>query len=411
MIQDFKFKINNVTPNEKKFREESLNFFNKNGFPNKRLEEWKFTDFNQIVLDNFKELKSNYSVDTKKTIEPIKDFEHNYIVLINGLLKSINFKFEKEKYIKIQDYNESLIKNIKTNNSLINLNNALNQGGYYLEVLKNYKLNKPLVIYNYFLNDLTNQVINNKNLVKLDNNCKIDLIEFNFDISESNFIQNNYTTIKIGENSILKNYTVQGCGSRGIYYKYIKSNLGKKSIYENHIFSSGLKFNKIEEDVCINGENAECKIQSALFLNQDEHQEIKTNLTHNAPNSKSYQKIKNVLNENCKGVYQGKIFVKNIAQKTDAYQLSKALLIKDSSEFNAKPELEIYADDVKCSHGSTSGSVNEDSIYYLMTRGITRKEAVKLLTKAFLYEILDFIADPKIKKLIEKNLDRQIYGH
>ena len=71
MIQDFKFKINNVTPNEKKFREESLNFFNKNGFPNKRLEEWKFTDFNQIVLDNFKELKSNYSVDTKKTIEPI----------------------------------------------------------------------------------------------------------------------------------------------------------------------------------------------------------------------------------------------------------------------------------------------------------------------------------------------------
>ena len=219
MIQDFKFKINNVTPNEKKFREESLNFFNKNGFPNKRLEEWKFTDFNQIVLDNFKELKSNYSVDTKKTIEPIKDFEHNYIVLINGLLKSINFKFEKEKYIKIQDYNESLIKNIKTNNSLINLNNALNQGGYYLEVLKNYKLNKPLVIYNYFLNDLTNQVINNKNLVKLDNNCKIDLIEFNFDISESNFIQNNYTTIKIGENSILKNYTVQGCGSRGIYYK------------------------------------------------------------------------------------------------------------------------------------------------------------------------------------------------
>ncbi len=411
MIQDFKFKINNVTPNEKKFREESLNFFNKNGFPNKRLEEWKFTDFNQIVLDNFKELKSNYSVDTKKTIEPIKDFEHNYIVLINGLLKSINLKFEKEKYIKIQDYNESLIKNIKTNNSLINLNNALNQGGYYLEVLKNYKLNKPLVIYNYFLNDLTNQVINNKNLVKLDNNCKIDLIEFNFDISESNFIQNNYTTIKIGENSILKNYTVQGCGSRGIYYKYIKSNLGKKSIYENHIFSSGLKFNKIEEDVCINGENAECKIQSALFLNQDEHQEIKTNLTHNAPNSKSYQKIKNVLNENCKGVYQGKIFVKNIAQKTDAYQLSKALLIKDSSEFNAKPELEIYADDVKCSHGSTSGSVNEDSIYYLMTRGITRKEAVKLLTKAFLYEILDFIADPKIKKLIEKNLDRQIYGH
>ena len=411
MIQDFKFKINNSTLNEKKFREENLSYFNKNGFPNKRLEEWKFTDFNQIVLDNFKELKSNYSIDTEKTIEPIKDFEHNYIVLINGLLKSTNFKFEKEIHIKVEDYNEDLVKNIKTSNSLINLNNALTQGGYYLEVLKNYKLNKPLVIYNYFLNNLKNQVINNKNLIKLNSNCNIDLIEFNFDISESNFIQNNYTTIKIGENSTLKNYTVQGCYSKGFYYKYTKSNLSKKSNYENHIFSSGLKFNKIEEDVSISGENAECKIQSALFLNQDEHQEIKTNLNHNEPNSKSYQKIKNVLNENCKGVYQGKIFVKNIAQKTDAYQLSKALLIKDSSEFNAKPELEIYADDVKCSHGSTSGSVNEDSIYYLMTRGITRKEAVELLTKAFLFEIVDSIADPQIKKFIEKNLDRQIYGH
>ena len=106
-----------------------------------------------------------------------------------------------------------------------------------------------------------------------------------------------------------------------------------------------------------------------------------------------------------------KIFVKDLAQKTDAYQLSKALLLNESSEFNAKPELEIYADDVKCSHGSTSGSINEDSIYYLMTRGISRKNAIEILTKAFLFEIADKITDIKIKKFIEKNLDRQIYGN
>ena len=129
------------------------------------------------------------------------------------------------------------------------------------------------------------------------------------------------------------------------------------------------------------------------------------------PNCKSYQKIKNVLNENSKGAYQGKIFVKDVAQKTDAYQLSKALLLSETSEFNAKPELEIYADDVKCSHGSTSGSINEDSIYYLMTRGIDKKSAVKLLTKAFLFEVVSSISHVDIKKFVEKNLDRQIYGH
>ena len=129
------------------------------------------------------------------------------------------------------------------------------------------------------------------------------------------------------------------------------------------------------------------------------------------PNCTSYQKIKNVLNKNCKGAYQGKIFVKDVAQKTDAYQLSKALLLSETSEFNAKPELEIYADDVKCSHGSTSGSINEDSIYYLMTRGIDKKSAVKLLTKAFLFEVVSSISHVDIKKFVEKNHDRQIYGH
>jgi Fe-S cluster assembly protein SufD len=129
------------------------------------------------------------------------------------------------------------------------------------------------------------------------------------------------------------------------------------------------------------------------------------------PNCSSYQKIKNVLNKNCKSAFQGKIFVKDIAQKTDAYKLSKALILNDTSEFSAKPELEIYADDVKCSHGSTSGSISQDSIYYLMTRGINKKNAIELLTKAFLNEVISNIKSVEIKKFIEKNLDRQIYEH
>ena len=125
-------------------------------------------------------------------------------------------------------------------------------------------------------------------------------------------------------------------------------------------------------------ENSNCYILSGLILGKEEHQEIKTQINHLAPNCKSYQKIKNVLENDSIGVYQGKIFVKNIAQKTDAYQLSKALILDDQAEFNAKPELEIYADDVKCSHGSTSGSIDEDAIHYLMTRGIELPAANKL---------------------------------
>ena len=157
-------------------------------------------------------------------------------------------------------------------------------------------------------------------------------------------------------------------------------------------------------------ENNSCYILSGLSLGKDEHQEIKTHINHFAPNCKSYQKIKNVLENDSTGVYQGKIFVKDIAQKTDAYQLSKALILDDQAEFNAKPELEIYADDVKCSHGSTSGSIDEDAIHYLMTRGIKLPIAKKLLINGFLNEIFENIPEEKLKTFLEKSIMEQVDG-
>ena len=153
-----------------------------------------------------------------------------------------------------------------------------------------------------------------------------------------------------------------------------------------------------------------CNIMSALFLNKDEHQEIKTRINHLAPNCRSYQKVKKVLNSESKGIYQGKIYVKDIAQKTNAYQLSKALLINDNAEFNSKPELEIYADDVKCTHGSTSGNIDEDSLYYLMSRGLNREDSIKLLIKGFLNDIVESIKSHSIKSFVEKKLEDQING-
>ena len=143
----------------------------------------------------------------------------------------------------------------------------------------------------------------------------------------------------------------------------------------------------------------------------NEHQEIKTRINHNTPHCHSYQKVKNVLNDESKGVYQGKIFVKNIAQKTDAYQLSKALILNDAAEFDAKPELEIYADDVKCSHGSTSGSIDLNLIHYLKSRGIPEKEAYQMLINGFLSEVLEKLSEGKIKNFLKAKLESQINGH
>ena len=118
-------------------------------------------------------------------------------------------------------------------------------------------------------------------------------------------------------------------------------------------------------------------------------------------NTKSYQLIKSVIDDSSKSVYQGKIYVDSKAQKTDGYQLSKAVLLNEQAEFNAKPELEIYADDVKCSHGSASGSLDEDSIFYLMSRGLDQKTAKELLINGFLLDVVEKITDEEIKKLIK----------
>ena len=414
MKQSYDFnieKIKNLSLEEKISRQKNLDLFYKSGFPSKQAEDWKFTDLNLILNKNFENISNEVNFESNKELKVVESFQHNYIFLTNGKIISSSFAYEEKSKILIKDFRQKEKTNLELGNSLTLLNDALSSGGFSLEITKNYKLKKPLVVYNYFSKDLKNKILNNKNSIKLNKGSELTLIDYNDSSLEGNFIKNTIDKVSLDENAIFKNILVQNLKSNGHFYKYIKVFLDKNAQYENYIFSSGLKFNKVEIEVDLNEENSSCGVYSALNLLNTEHQEIKTRINHNAPNCKSYQKIKNVLNENCKSAYQGKIFVKDIAQKTDAYQLSKALLLEDSSEFNAKPELEIYADDVKCSHGSTSGSMNEDSIYYLMTRGITRKDAKDLLTKAFLFEIADSISNSGIKKFIEKNLDRQIYGH
>ena len=253
--------------------------------------------------------------------------------------------------------------------------------------------------------------MNNKNKIKLNENAELHAIEYTVNESKSKFINNVYEELILEKNSKFKNLFIQSNKSDGFFHKFLNNKLALNSECSNLIFSSGLRFNKIDIECDLIEENSKCNIMSALFLNKNEHHEIKTLVNHLAPNCKSNQKVKKVLNSKSKGVYQGKIYVKDVAQKTDAYQLSKALLIDDEAEFNSKPELEIYADDVKCSHGSSSGNIDEDSLYYLMTRGLNRKDSAKILIKGFLNDVVEFIKSPSIRKFVESKLEEQINGN
>tara|TARA_Y100000590_G_scaffold279359_1_gene313678 strand:+ start:1152 stop:2399 length:1248 start_codon:yes stop_codon:yes gene_type:complete len=400
-------KIKEISKEEKKFRIKNLELFKASGFPNKRIEDWKFSDFRNIIDENFEKLDTkNVSFDIGK-IELLKDFEHNNIILINGNLHSSNFEYEEKSKIKIKPCGKSIDYEI-SKNPLVCLNHALAVNGFSLEIAKNYKFKKVLIIYNFFTENTKNKILNNKNKIKINENSELHVIEFTINESKSKFINNVYEDIILEKNSKFKNIFIQSNKSDGFFHKYLKSKLYINSNFTNLIFSSGLRFNKLDIQCDLIEENSKCNILSALFLKKNEHHEIKTLINHLAPNCKSNQKVKKVLSSESKGVYQGKIYVKDIAQKTDAYQLSKALLLEDNAEFNSKPELEIYADDVKCSHGSSSGNIDQDSLHYLMTRGLSHTEATKLLIKGFLNDVVEFIKSPSIRQFIETKLEKQI---
>ena len=399
-LEDFSY-----SDQEKKFKETNFKEFLKQGFPNRKLENWKFSDLNQIIKSNIGEL--TFYNDYKKEnqidkIELISELEHNKIIIVDGKIEKIDFKFEDQDKIEIlvEQGEETIKENI---NSLINLNNAFSNKFCKIIIKKNYSLKKPLAIYHSTNKNTQSKNTNSRIDFKLEENACLRLIDIFKDNTEKNFL-NIYYNFELDKSSILKNYKIDKSINNNVKYSYNNVKQQANSISETFILSSGSKFFKNEINCDLQGHHSSAFVNGIFDLDDENHHEIKSNINHLVENTKSYQLVKSVLEKKSKAVYQGKIFVSSEAQKTDGYQLSNAILLSENSEFNAKPELEIYADDVKCSHGSSSGSLDENSIFYLMSRGLNYKEAKKLLINGFLLDVIEKITDEEIKNLIKNIL-------
>jgi len=306
---------------------------------------------------------------------------------------------KKKDQIEIIDQSE-IINKFNSNNSLSDLNNAFTNKCFKILIKNGYQLEKPLIIYHVTNSKIWSKNINLRLDFELEQDSSLRLIDLFNDISEKNFL-NIFYNFELKENSTLKNYKVDKFENKNIKYSFNNIEQEKDSTSETFILSSGSNFLKNEISCNLKGKYSSAFINGIFSLKKDNHHEIRTTINHLNEKTKSYQLIKSVLEDKSKAVYQGKIFVDSEAQKTDGYQLSKAILLNKESEFNAKPELEIYADDVKCSHGSASGSLNDDSIFYLMSRGLSYQQSRELLINGFLLDVVEKITDREIKNLIK----------
>ena len=395
-------------------RIKNLNIFKKKGFPSKREENWKYTDLKTILSNNLStlEIPNNKRTSQYNSEWLLKDFKHNQIVLVNGDFVSSDFSFEDKEKIKIKPLKIVLngekdfekIRDYFTDqqNSLTSLNHALVNDGIFLEIEDNYSFNKPLIIYNFFNKFSENKIINNKSFISLGKNSKLNLLEYYKAEDSIKYFNNTIHNYSIQKNAMLKKFSIDSNldNSYGYHLTNVKSY--SNSIFENFLFSSGSSFVKNEIHCNLLESFSSCFVNALMFLSNQQHHELKTNINHKNEHCKSSQLVKSVLLDKSNGTYQGKIYVTKDAQKTDGYQLSKALVLSENSAFNSKPELEIYADDVKCSHGSTTGNIDQNSIFYLMSRGLSKEQANKMLIEGFLNEAIETITEPNIQSLISK---------
>ena len=395
-------KTSDISQNEVDTKRSYLNKFIEKGFPNRKQENWKFLDISQIIKKNIGDLSyfNDYSIPNK--IDPsifVDGLEHNKIIFINGRIEKIDFNYEDQNKVQISDEIEKKI-TFDNKNSLIDLNNAFTNKVFKVVVKKNYSLNKPLIIYHS-----TNEKIKSKNInlrldFELEENSSLRLIDFFTNNANKNFINILYN-FNLKKNSILKNFKIDKFKNNNLKYSFNNIEQETNSVSETFILSAGSNYFKNEVNCNLKGEYSSAFVNGIFSLKENQQHEIRTTINHLVENTKSYQLIKSVLGKLSKAAYQGKIFVSSKAQKTDGYQLSKAILLDETSEFNAKPELEIYADDVKCSHGSASGSLDENLIFYLMSRGLNYQQSKELLINGFLLDVVEKITDTEIKNLIK----------
>ena len=211
------------------------------------------------------------------------------------------------------------------------------------------------------------------------------------------------TEIELGANAKLHHIRIQKDSVEGINTNMVSINAERDSVYEGFTLNLGGKLTRHESHAQIEGENAEVSFNGVNLLSGEQHGDTTILIEHKAPHCRSNQFYRTLLDDKARGVFQGKVHVHKPAQKTDGYQLSNTLLLSPEAEMDTKPELEIYADDVKCSHGATTGQLDEEPLFYLRQRGLSEAQARFLLVQAFVDEVLDKVEDEALRDDIAKD--------
>lgn len=420
-FQDFEKSLNGFKQSPiHQIRKSALEIFKTNGFPSTKDEEWKYLSLRPILKQNpGKTSEINLSESALKNCL-IPNLEVNQVVLVDGIfvpefskivstetgLVVESFKTTLQNQAsKIEQYFAQLA-DFK-NNSLTALSTAFAQEGVFIEIPAHQKIEIPIHIIHVSTGDFMAQ---SRNLILAQKNSSASIIESFHSIQTAKGFQNTVTEIDCQANSHLDFYKLQTDFGESKSIGTIQCQQAQDSTFSNYTISWSGALVRNNLNTIHKGKNCLTNYFGLYLTDEKQIIDNHTLVDHAMPNCESNEVYKGIAKDFSKAIFNGKIMVRQDAQKTNAYQSNKNILLDDSATINAKPQLEIFADDVKCSHGATVGQLDENELFYLQARGINKKTALQMLLIAFAGDVLENIKNEAIRNYLYQGLNEKLIG-
>jgi len=405
-------------------RDESFALFEQLRFPTSALENYKYSDLKEP-------LSIDYGLNINRIPIPVNPYDvfkcdvpgiQSYLFfVVNDAFYPVNEPRNKKlpegviigSLKEVATSHPELLKNYfgklstTKNDGLVAFNGAFAQDGFFMYVPKNVILDKPVQLVNIMRSDV-DFMANSHNLIILEEGAKAQLLVCDHTVDEVRFLSNRVTEVFVGENATYEHYKLENTHTKTTNLSTLLIDQQTSSTVLANVITlhNGITRNTIEID--LDGENCETLLCGMVICDKNQQVDNFTSIIHNKPNCNSRELFKYVLDDMAKGGFTGKLYVAKDAQKTAAFQTNRNILLKKTAKMRTKPQLEIYADDVKCSHGATIGQLDETAKFYMQSRGIPESEARLLLMFAFTNDVIENIRIPalqdRIKLLVEKRL-------
>lgn len=402
-------------------RKEAFEDFQRLGIPHAKHEEYKYTPIARLLEKNFNFAPSAASGPISSIDQFfIKGIESDTIVFIDGVFSKDHSRISSSD-VTIQNLKEAVDSKNEAavmhfgkyadfkNDALSAWNRAAWTEGVFIHVADKTSVAKPIIIH-HITNATAGEVTAfNRNLFVVGKNAQVTVIEKYDSTGKANHFSNFVTEVVVNENAGFEHYSIQN-DQNNRYQRNLTHIYQKNSSRVNtYTFTLNGKFYRNNLNLILDGEGIESHMYGLYLLNGDTLADNHTVVDHMKPNSFSNELYKGILDDSSKGVFNGKIYVRPQAQKTNAYQNNRNVLLTDTASINTKPQLEIWADDVKCSHGCTTGQIDEEALFYLQSRGINKDTARAMMLYAFAGDVVDHVPNEKMKEYIDALISDRLH--